>query len=169
MILRPTGQALLKAALRAALMVIPGGVLLYAASASGVIVPGVLGALLFFLGLLIFGNPALSHLQFASGVLAGKSLLDRRVIQVDKITKIVPVNLTYRRTLLMPWKRSARMFEVCTEEGPTGLWLNPNLYGEEPIERLIQAIGIEPESRPEERILDAFSTNRKYGTGRSRR
>ena len=144
-------------------MVLPGGLLVYAAWSSAVILPGLIGAPLILLGLLIFANPALSKLQLDSGFLTGKSLLDRRVIPVDQITRIVPVNLRYRRTLLMPWKRSAKMFDVYMKDGPTGLWLNPNLYGEEPIQRLIQAIGVEPEGAVEDRLLDVFSMNRNYG------
>ena len=148
-------------------MVLPGSLLVYAAWSSGVVVPGLFGAPLILLGLLIFANPAFSKLQLDSGVLRGRSLLDRRVIQLRDITRIVPIRLTYRRTLLMPWKRSAEMFDVCAEDGPTGFWLNPNLYGVGPIQDLIQAIGIEPEAVVEDRVIEAFSVNRDYGRGGS--
>jgi hypothetical protein len=135
-------------------MVLPGALLVYAAWSSGVIVPGLLGTPLILLGLLIFANPAWSNLKLASGMLVGRSLLGRRAIPVDQITRIVPVRLTYQRTILMPWKRSAEMFDVCTKDGPTGLWLNPNLYGAAPIQNLVQAIGREPEGPVEDRVLE---------------
>lgn len=148
-------------------MVLPGALLVYAAWSSGVVAPGLFGAPLILLGLLIFLNPAFSKLQLDSGVLTGRSLLDRRVIQVRDIARIVPIRLTYRRTLLMPWTRSAEMFEVCAKDGPTGLWLNPSLYGIGSIQGLIQAIGIEPEAVVEDRVLEAFRVNRDYGRGGS--
>jgi len=55
------------------------------------------------------------------------------------------------------------MFEVVTKDRPSGLWLNPNLYGEEPIQRFIQAIGVELEAEVEDRLLDVLSQNRNYG------
>ena len=142
---------------------LPGALLVYAAWSSGVIVPAVFGTPLILLGLLIFANPAWSSLRLDSGDLRGQSLLGRRVIPVAEIARIVPINLTYRRTPLMPWKRSVKVFEVCTKDGPSGLWLNPSLYGEEPVQRLIQALGVEPEGGVEDRSLDVFSMNRNYG------
>jgi len=143
-------------------MVLPGALLVYAAWSSGGIVPALFGTPLILLGLLIFANLAWSNLRLDSGVLRGRTLLGRRVVPVAEIARIVPVNLTYRRTPLMPWKRTAKMFDVCTKDGPSGLWLNPNLYGEQPVRRLIQALGVEPEGAVEDRFLDVSGMNRDY-------
>ena len=146
----------------------PGLLLVYAALTSRVVVPAIVGIALIALGVLIFANTAMARIQLESGVLTGRSLLGRITVPVVEITRIVPINLSYRRTFLMPWKRSARMFDVCTRDGPTGIWLNPNAYGEGSIQGLIKAMNIEPDRAVEDRVLDVFSMNRKYGTGKSR-
>jgi hypothetical protein len=81
---------------------------------------------------------------------------------------MAPINLRYRRTFLMPWNRSARMFEVRTQRGPTGVFLNPNVYGKQGIDDLLRAMRIEPEKTAQDRFLDVFSTNRDYGERNSR-
>ena len=60
------------------------------------------------------------------------------------------------------------MFDVCTNDGPTGLWLNPNLYGEQGIQDLLQTMHIQPESVEEDRVLQVFSLNRDYGKRKAR-
>jgi hypothetical protein len=146
---------------------LPGLLLFYPALTSRVITPAIFGTLLVGLGVLMFANQAVSRLQLESNVLSGRSLLSRITVPVNRITRIVPINLSYRRTFLMPWKRTASMFDVCTLDGSTGLWLNPNVYGPRPIQGLIEAMHIEPERVVEERVLDVFSMNRYYGKGRS--
>lgn len=168
MTLRPTRPALVGAALRSSLMVIPGLLLVYAALSSGVIVPAIFGTALIVLGLVIFTNSALARTQLNGGVLSARSLLGRGQIRVDQITAIVPINLRYRRTFPVMWNRSARMFEVRTRDGPTRFFLNPNVYGNQAIEDLLHAMQIEPESVVQDRFLDVYSTNRDYGSDSSR-
>lgn len=60
------------------------------------------------------------------------------------------------------------MFDVCDSKGPTGLWLNPNLYGQAPIHALLEEMRITPEAGVENRVLDAFSRNRDYTSRYSR-
>lgn len=168
MILRPTGRALINAGLRSTVSAVPGLLLVYAAWSSAVIVPAIFGTPLIILGLVIFANAAFASVQLEAGVLTGRSLLGRIAVRVDQISKIVPINLSYRRTLLMPWNRRAKMFDVCTIHGPTGLWLNPNVYGERPIEQLIHAVGVVPQADVENRVLDVLTLNRNYGKGRVR-
>jgi len=167
-ILRPTRRALAAAALRWALVVVPGVVLIYAGWSSRVVEPALFGAPLVALGIFAFANTAASSLRVQAGVLTGRSLLGRIVVRVDEIERVVPIDISYRRSLLMPWKRSARMFDVCTSKGPTGLWLSPNLYGEAPIDALLEHMRIKPETAVENRVLDPFSRNRDYTTRYSR-
>ena len=134
---------------------------------SRVVQPALFGAPLAALGIFAFANTAASYLRFEEGVLTGRSLLGRIDIPADEIARIVPINLSYRRSLLMPWKRSARMFDVCTSKGPSGLWLSPNLYGEAPIRALLERMHIKPETAVEDRVLDPFSRNRDYTTRHS--
>jgi hypothetical protein len=148
-------------------MALPGLLLVYAAWSSRVINPAIFGTPLVILGLVIFTNSALASLQLNQGVLSARSLLGRGQVDVDQITTVVPINLRYRRTLVMPWNRSAQMFEVRTQHGPTGFWLNPNVYGRQPIEGLLRAMRIEPETIVQNRFIDVFSTNRDYVEGNS--
>jgi hypothetical protein len=166
-ILRPTRRSIAGSAARAVLMALPGLLLACAAVTSRVIIPAIVGTPLIALGALMFANAALARLRLESSVLTARSLLGRITVPVNQITRVVPINLSYRRSLLMPWKRSARMFDVCTHDGPTGIWLNPNVYGEGPIKSLIDAMHIEPDRLVEDRVLDVFSMNRNYGKGRS--
>jgi len=176
-IIRPTPRALLNAAIRYAVMAVPGLLLVYAAVASRVILPGVFGVPLAALGLFAFANAAFASIRFESGVLIGRSLLGRIAVRVDEITRIVPINLSYRPMpvwplvglwLVMRWSRPARMFDVCTRDGPTGLWLNPNVYGEQAVQNLLRTMHIEPETVAEVRLLQVFSLNRDYGKGSPR-
>jgi len=154
-------------------MAVPGLLLVYAAIASRVILPAVFGAPLAALGLFAFANAAFASVRLDSGVLIGRSLLGRIAVRVDEITRIVPINLSYLPTpdwplgllLVMGRSRPARMFDVCTGDGPTGLWLNPNVYGKQAIQDLIRTMQIEPETVAEERFLQVFSLNRDYGKG----
>jgi hypothetical protein len=166
-ILRPTRRSLVNSAARAAVMALPGLLLVYAALASKVIIPAIVGTPLIALAVLMFANAALARLQLESNVLIARSLLGKITVPLNQITRVVPVNLSYRRSVLMPLKRSARMFDVCTSDGPTGIWLNPNVYGDGPIQGLIEAMHIEPDRVAEDRVLDVFSMNRNYGKGRS--
>lgn len=134
-------------------MALPGLLLLYAAWSSRVVAPAVFGAPLILLGAVIFANVALSRIQLASGVLSARTLLGRGQVRVDQITRVVPTNLSYERTLFTRWNRSARVFELRTDGGPVGFWLNPNVYGQHSIEALIRAIGIEPEAVVHDRTL----------------
>lgn len=168
MTLRPTGRALAGAALRWAVAVVPGGLLIYAGVSGRVVQPALFGSLLVALGMFAFANAAGSYLRVEAGALTGRSLLGRVEIQVDEIARVVPINLSYRRALLMPWKRTARMFEVCTAKGPTDLWLSPYLYGEAPIDALLRHMHIEPETSVQDRVIDVFSRNRGSATRRSR-
>lgn len=145
------------------LMVVPGLLLIYAGWSGRAVQPALAGAVLVALGVFAFANTAASKLKLDAGMLTGRSLLGHVDVRVDQISRIVPINLKYRRTFLMPWNRSARMFDVCTSRGPTGLFLSPNLYGEAPILALLDRMGVKPEARVEERILEAFSRNRNVG------
>ena len=57
-----------------AVMVVPGFLLVYAAFASRVVTPGVIGAPLLAIGLFAFANSLFSSLRLESGVLSGGSL-----------------------------------------------------------------------------------------------
>ena len=160
--IRPTGRALVIAALRYGLLLLPGLLLVYAGWSSGVVQPGLFGAPLTVLALFAFANTAASYVRVHDGTLTGRSLLGRIDVRVADIARVVPINLSYRRSLLFPWKRSARAFDVCTSTGPTGLWLSPKLYGQAPIRALLESIDIEPQTAIEDRILDPLSSNRDY-------
>jgi len=164
MMLRPTRHALIEVALRGTVMAVPGLLLIYAAWSSRVILPAIFGAPLVILGVVILVNSSLARLQLDSGVLQARSLLSRSHVRVDQITKIVPINLSYRRTIYTLWNRSAAMFEVWTEKGPAPFWLNPNVYGQQAIQDLIRELRIEPETAVRERVLEPFSLNRTMGT-----
>lgn len=163
MILRPTRRALTEAALRGTVIALPGLLLIYAAWSSGVILPAIIGAPAVILGVVILANSSLSRLQLDSGVLSARSLLARSHVRIDQITKIVPINLSYRRTLYTLWNRSVAMFEVWTEKGPAPFWLNPHVYGQQAIQDLIGQLRIEPETVVRERVLEPFSLNRTMG------
>ena len=114
-------------------------------------------------GLFAFANSAFSYLRLDRGLLRGRSLLGRIDVPVEQITRIVPVNLSYNQTVQLPWNRSARVFEVCTSNGPTGLFLSPVLYGASGIERLLDQVDVKPETVVENRVLGVFSRNSDYG------
>jgi len=160
MVLRPKGQAVVNAALRATVFAVPGLLLLYAAWSSGAISPAILGAATLLLGLLIFVNSAVARIQLESGILSASTLLGRRQVRVDQITKVVPIDLRYRRTVFTRWNRAARMFEVRTREAPVGFWLNPHVYGEHEVEQLLRAMGIEPDGGVEDRVVDPLRPGR---------
>ena len=164
MVLRPTRRALVDASLRATAMALPGLLLVYAAWSSRVITPAIFGTPLIILGVVIFANVALSRIRLVSGVLSARTLLGRGQVRVDQITKVVPTNLSFQRTLFTRWNRSARVFEVRTHGGPAGFWLNPNVYGQHKIEDLIRAIGIQPQALVQDRTLEPFTLDRNNRT-----
>jgi hypothetical protein len=141
---------------------VPGALLVYAGWSNGVIEPSLFGAPALAVGLFAFANAATSHLSLEAGVLTGRSLLGRIDVRVDEIKRIVPITVTWRRTFPIVWMPTIRMFDVCGSDGPTGLWLNPNRYGEAQIARLLGEIHLKPEVSVEDRVLDIFSRNRDY-------
>ena len=142
---------------------VPGILLIYGGWAGRVLPPALFGGLLTALGIFAFANTAASTFRLDSGTLTGRSLLSRVEIPVDQITGVVPIDLTPLRTILMPWKRGARMYDVCTSNGPTGLRLNPYLNGDRPLYTLLRQIHVGPETRIEIRVLDPRSGNRDSG------
>ncbi len=92
------------------LAVVPGALLIYAGLSSGVIVPALSGALLAALGVFSFANVAVATVRLDAGTLRGRTLLGRVAVPVDEITRIVPINLRYRRSLWTLWNRSSKMF-----------------------------------------------------------
>jgi hypothetical protein len=60
------------------------------------------------LGIFVFANEAMASVRLDSGSLIGRSLLGRISVPVQQISKVVPINLRYRRTLLTPWNCPAR-------------------------------------------------------------
>lgn len=158
-ILRPTRRALVITALRYAILVVPGILLIYAGWSGQVVQTALFGVPLIALGAFAFANAAVSYLRVEGGMLTGRSLLGRVDIRVDEIARVTPINISYRRSLLMPWKRAANIFEVCDSKGPTGLWLSPRLYGEAPIRALLDEMRVRPETVVEYRVLDVLSRN----------
>ena len=141
---------------------VPGILLIYAGWSSRVLPLALLGGSLAVLGLFAFANTAASTFRLDGGTLTSRSLLTRVEVPVDQIARVVSIDLTYRRTILMPWNRTARMFEVCTSDGPTGLRLNPNLYGDRPLYTLLSQLHVGPETRIEIRVIDP-SDKRDHG------
>lgn len=162
--LRPTARAIVFAALRGGAFAVTGLLLIYAAWSSGVVVPAIVGTPALVLGVVIFVNSAVARIDLDSGLLSARTLLGGGQVRIEQITKILPINIGYRRTPFTPWNRSARMFEVWTEKGPVPFWLNPNVYGEEAIQNLIRKLPVTPEAKVHERVLEPFSRNRSMGS-----
>jgi hypothetical protein len=136
--------------------------LIYAGWSGRLLTPALFGGLLAALGLFAFANTAASTFRLDSGTLTGRSLLNRVEVPVDQITGVVPIDLTHLRTILMLWNRRARIYDVCTSSGPTGLRLNPYLYGDRPLYALLRQIHVGPETSIEIRVLDPRGGDRDY-------
>jgi hypothetical protein len=143
---------------------VPGTALLYAGISARVIIPVILGSILIGLAAVIVGNVAVMRVRLDSGELSAGSLFVHSQVPIDAITRIQPIKIRYRRTLLIPWNRGARVYEIWTGDRVTEIWLNPNVFGDQPIRDVIGAIGVKPGEETTDRELDVFSLNRDYAS-----
>ena len=141
MILRPARSAIRWQFLRALPIAGLGAVFAWAGISSGNLVPWLLAVALVALSLLIAGNLLFASIRLEGGVLISTTLLDRRSVDVAEITAIVPFHPTFIWHSRLRDRRShLPVFDVRKGQGSAGIWLNPEVYGEEPVVALIETL-----------------------------
>lgn len=145
MVLKPKHKVIAGRILRASPMVIIAAVLLYGAAVSGNPTPAVLGTALMLIAIVWVANLISTRLQLHDGGLSMWGLLDRRIVRVSAITGVIPVSLAVLRQSV-PFIRGSthHILEVIVASAPTGIWLNPRLYGGDEIRVLLDAIHLTP-------------------------
>ena len=114
---------------------------------SGSAVPWLLAVAAVALSLTIACNLLFAYTSFDAGVLTSATLLNRRSVNVAEVTEIVPFHPTFIwHSVLRDRGSHLPIFDVRTQRGSTGIWLNPEVYGERQIAALIESLGKSPDA-----------------------
>jgi hypothetical protein len=145
LILRPAGSAIRWQFVRALPIAGLGAVFVLAGISSGNLVPWLLAVALVALSLLIAGNLLFAYIRLEGGVLTSATLLNRRSVNVAEITAIVPFHPTFIWHSRLRDRRShLPVCDVRKEQGSAGIWLNPEVYGEQQMAALIDTLSKSP-------------------------
>ena len=116
-----------------------------------------LGGLVFIgLAAVLVVNKATTRLVLDGDELRVHALLGGRGIAVAEIERLVPVKLTITYGFISRHRSSGSFYDVMSQHGSSGIYLNPDFYGVTGVDTVIQAIGKNPQLETENRRLDVY-------------